>query len=250
MSVFTPGSGRLTLTRLEDRLAPAAGDLDPAFGSGGTAVVGLDPVRTYPLASTITDEFTDLAAQSDGRLVTSATISTVLQVMQGGTPIRVAYEKVVARFLPDGTPDPTFGAGGRVTLSSPADPDGWSGPAERGGIAVRPDGAVVVILQSRTGGVVYRLTPAGVPDPTFGAGGRVLLPAAGDFELRVAVAADGAVLVSAVDQGGVAVTRLTPAGEVDPAYGFGGTARLEAEPPGAGSTVDVLLLSDGQALVA
>src|SRR5438132_1479156 len=100
-----------------------------------------------------------------------------------------------------------------------------------------------------------RLTPAadGTPDPTFGpgasrfvtldpsfgTGGQVLVPRVpgtpgGFTPYRLAVLADGSVLVADVGQNRVDVTRLTPAGAIDTGYGSAGTATARSDPAGDG----------------
>ena len=72
---------RFLIEALEDRITPAAGDLDPAFGTTGMVHSAAGPVS-------------ELALVPDGRILS----------LQGTGS--------VARFRPDGNPDTTFGAGG------------------------------------------------------------------------------------------------------------------------------------------
>src|SRR5919204_627363 len=70
----------------------APGDPDPSY-SGGASVLAAGPVRAYALL-----------AQPDGKLV-------VCGVGTGGDGRRGA---AVARYLPDGSLDPSFGAAGKT----------------------------------------------------------------------------------------------------------------------------------------
>jgi uncharacterized delta-60 repeat protein len=75
----------------------------------------------------------------------------------------------VGRFLPDGSPDPSFGVGGVAQLD---EPDG--GGVYPGGIAVRPDGRILVgasfdySLQSGMWAGFIQLLPDGRLDTSFG----------------------------------------------------------------------------------
>src|SRR5437763_12174475 len=84
--------------------APAAlaapGDLDPTFGSGGEVVTPLDQGGV----------FDDVAFQPDGKVIAV-----------GYAGISGPHEFLVARYLPDGALDPSFGSGGVVTTGFGAD---------------------------------------------------------------------------------------------------------------------------------
>src|SRR5690606_28140736 len=104
-------------------------------------------------------------------------------------------------FLPDGSPDPAFGDGGLAL----ADVQGGSDYAY--GLAVQPDGAVVVTgYGGRAGGgagdlALVRFLPDGTLDDGFGDGGRVLLAlgvsASGN---ALALQPDGKILVLGTTQ--------------------------------------------------
>src|SRR4051812_43426309 len=88
----------LRLDRLEDRCTPTAGALDPTFGAGGVATTALSPGwdRAYAVA-----------VQPDGKILVGGEYN--------GNGSIGAGDFAVARYLPDGTLDTTFGTGGRVT---------------------------------------------------------------------------------------------------------------------------------------
>ncbi|MFC3742618.1 NHL repeat-containing protein [Paractinoplanes deccanensis] len=108
-----------------------------------------------------------LAARPDGRLLIAFRSATA----DGGDA------PVLARLLPDGTPDPTFGAGGVVRADV--------GTREFDlvtSLALAPDGKIVVAgstaywstLPEPTGDIMLaRFTESGALDPSFGTGGRV-----------------------------------------------------------------------------
>src|SRR5690242_20170094 len=81
------------LERLEDRLTPNAGDLDPTFGNGGTVTTDLNSGYDWAYA---------VAVQPDGKVVAA-----------GRTGVS-GFDIAVVRYNPDGSLDGTFGTGGKV----------------------------------------------------------------------------------------------------------------------------------------
>jgi uncharacterized delta-60 repeat protein len=166
----------------------------------------------------------------------------------------------LARLLPDGRLDPSFGVGGRVV--TPANPTGASGATARAtALALAADGSVVVAGPWGTpdpNGIspletyqVLRYTPDGVLDSAFGAGGRVT----GRFEESdgvVALALDraGGIVVGGAagqpraagepprgDDLDFALVRYRPDGSPDTAFGGGGTGRAGADLSGGGDDI-------------
>lgn len=152
----------------------ADGVLDPAFGAGGTVVTEFGGY-TEPLA---------MGLMPDGRIVVA-----------GGS----GGDLALARYLPDGTADHSFGAAGKVTTD-------LGGLEWIGALALQPDGKVVVsggmaILADRAPdliavrGVLYglaRYTSSGELDASFGTGGGRALDF---FPERLALQSDGKILV-------------------------------------------------------
>jgi uncharacterized delta-60 repeat protein len=93
---------RLAVEVLEQRALLAAGDLDWSFNKTGTAAVAFD--RGLSNADTAADS----AVDSLGRTVIVGTV----QIERAGDT-----EFGIARLLPDGTPDLTFGSKGRTIVS-------------------------------------------------------------------------------------------------------------------------------------
>jgi len=128
------------------------GDLDPSFGNGGK-------VRTS--LSRYDDSAGRIVVQDDGKIV------TVGVGARGGE-----RDLLLARFLPDGDLDTSFGSGGRVFF-------GFKKKTERGAaIALQPDGRIVVTAQVEKGEDTARMLVArflvdGSYDPSFGQKGRV-----------------------------------------------------------------------------
>jgi len=190
----------LALESLDTRVVPAAGDLDPGFGTAGGATLGGVPVA-------------DLAVQPDGKLVAVGTFGDDI---------------LVTRLNADGSLDTSFNGTGQRAID-------FGGVEIAQAVAVQVDGRIVVAGGADGPGgsdfAVARLNPDGTPDVSFnpGSGGRFLLDLGGtDFATAVVVQPDQGIVVAG--SGGAsadfAVVRLTPAGALDPTFnptfnGFG-----------------------------
>jgi hypothetical protein len=84
----------IRVERLEDRLAPAAGGVDPAFGTNGVASIGL------------LTNITDVLLQDDGKILAVGSVGS----SETGPP-RMADFGIV-RLNRNGTPDTSFGSDG------------------------------------------------------------------------------------------------------------------------------------------
>jgi uncharacterized delta-60 repeat protein len=135
-----------------------AGDLDPAFGNGGVVIV--PNLR----AEAPFDQATSVAIQPDGRILVAG--------QWGASSPGPTF--AILRFNADGSPDPTFGFEGTVSLSS-----GFAGGDEAHAIAIQPDGSIVVAGDFGSDGGLYRLQPNGDLDTTFGGTGAVVVAAGG-----------------------------------------------------------------------
>src|SRR3954447_26178367 len=153
------GGGRrraVTVEGFEPRRLLAAGALDPTFGGDGLAAV--DVLNK--------DDGADVVVQPDGKVVVAGS-ADVYETFPG--PFTGDF--AVARFTAAGEPDPTFGQGGAVRTDF--------GKQERGAaVLLQPDGKIVVGGSTGSGSVydfaLARYLPDGTPDPSFGAGGRVV----------------------------------------------------------------------------
>jgi uncharacterized delta-60 repeat protein len=126
------------------------GGIDPEFGGGDGEVTGVLGIGA---------EATDLTVDRRGR------VAFPLCAWEG--PARRL--PAVARLLPDGSPDPTFGEGGMAALPSGA---GWNCP-----YAVARDHRDRLVVGGNGDHrlVVTRLGEAGSPDPAFGDDGTASL---------------------------------------------------------------------------
>ena len=181
------------------RLLPD-GTPDPTFGDGG--VVRLDAGGTGGMSSAAA-----VLSLDDGRLVVVGT-ETVRPL--NGT----AYDLLrVARLLPDGTLDSTFGQGG---FAGDGGPSVWAAGHD---VLPTDDGGYLV---SASGFLFLKFDSNGMPDPTFGTDGRLEVPGAGTSDLTRLD--DGSILAG----GRGVVTRLRPDLTLDPGFGDGGAVRTQS----------------------
>jgi uncharacterized delta-60 repeat protein len=140
------------------------GRLNAHFGDGGTVQVTFNP---YIFGIRANDGF--VAVQPDGKILLVGTS------VQPGT---TSYDFAIARLLPDGELDRSFGVGGKLTTFSGA-PDTDMAPS--GGVVIQPDGKILVAGYTEDysaapffvdKGVVVRYNKDGSLDTTFGTGGR------------------------------------------------------------------------------
>jgi uncharacterized delta-60 repeat protein len=226
VSRISPGEGYFALARYNPN-----GSLDTTFGNGGmvlTAVfqhinearavtVGPDGqifaagyyfggnqnfqslVARYSTNGTLEDTFGDfqgfdlgtenilraVAIQPDGKIVTGGNFR------QSYSAPSSADAKVM-RFNPDGTLDSSFGASGRLIISSPT-----IGEAVNA-VAILPDGRIIAAGYSGQDFLVMRFNANGSFDTTFGgATGRVTTPIGIDSQANsVIVRPDGKILAS------------------------------------------------------
>lgn len=177
---------------------------DPSFGSGGMVQTDLSG----------NDLPADIAITRSGQIIVA-----------GSSDDGSGSDFAVVRYLPDGSPDPTFSADGQVLTDLGGDDSAHS-------VAIQRDGKIVVIGDSWTPGnirlAIVRYTPDGLLDPTFGEAGIVLtlFPGLYSFGTDVAIQRNGMIVVSGisiVDGEGerMAVARFAQDGSLDPTFGGG-----------------------------
>ncbi|HEX6843492.1 MAG TPA: hypothetical protein VF235_00105 [Actinomycetota bacterium] len=272
----------------------AAGDLDPTFGGDGVVTLEIgDPagaegaadlvvlgdgtifavgsagfethppvLRTYLLSPT-GEPLTPAGGigPRDGsalRAVARAPGGKVVAVGWAGT---FAYEGplirswfLVARFLPNGAPDPSFSGDGFALTAMGA------GDAFANDVAVRPDGRIVVTgAATRNGAGVFaaaRYTAAGALDPTFGTNGRSFVTfAAGNAEAEaVGIGPDGGVVIAGTSvlpsdgRPSFAVARLRSNGTLDARFSGDGRTIVTFSTRRA-TAHDVGVMADGRIVV-
>ncbi len=190
-----------------------AGMLDPSFGHGGK-VFGMAPKAVAH------SEFGAAELEGNGGLV----VELQREVVEREGDIRE-----IERRLPDGSLDPSFGKAGRVRV----------GPGR--GLAVRPDGSILVVSPNSCGskkGSLRLLDASGNPVSDFGEDG--CGPRLGFGIGYLDVASSGAIFVggaAVLDPGGTksiprfepVVAKLQPNGALDPSFGRNGVVRLQAD---------------------
>jgi uncharacterized delta-60 repeat protein len=136
-----PGSNRLrvaafgaavTVFLIAAVAGAARGDLDPSFGSGGKVTTDFGG---YDVASAV-------AIQADGKVVAAGFTDANVG---GGV-----FDFALARYNTDGSLDPSFGSGGKLTTDFGSFNDG----AEA--IAIQSDGKIVAAGSTKVGDVLGR----------------------------------------------------------------------------------------------
>jgi len=121
-----------------------------------------------------------LALQQDGKIV-----------LAGESTINGDRDFALARYNTNGTLDPSFGTGGRVTTTFGQNDVAFS-------VAVQPDGKIVTAGFALFKFALARYNSNGTLDPNFGTGGQVTTPIGGlnDAAERLALQGDGKIVVS------------------------------------------------------
>lgn len=181
----------------------ADGQLDPGFGTGGIVTIEGDDLRAYAGA---------LALQPDGKIVVAGGMY-VRDGLGGGFT-----ELMVVRLNANGTVDGSFGSGGRrLVLAADA----------ASGVAVDANNRIVVAcpLDGQFG--VYRFTPGGALDPTFGGYGWAQTPVGtAAFPSALLLQPDGRIVVAGTSTYGFGdnftLARYEDNGTLDAGFGSGG----------------------------
>jgi uncharacterized delta-60 repeat protein len=215
VSVVAPGFG---FSRENPDGSPDAG-----FGEGGRVVTDFGGGGLATAWS--------LAVDDQGRIVVAGTY------VRGG-PDRATRQDdlALARYLPDGGLDPSFGQGGTTVLDLASDSIDFVRS-----VLVAPDGRILVAAEAFRWELgddfaVAAFRPDGTLDPAFGQGGIALArpPAATAGEVgALALQPDGRILVAGTAIAPpftkvIALLRLDPDGAPDP--GFGTSGFVTADP--------------------
>jgi uncharacterized delta-60 repeat protein len=200
------------------------GTLDGKFGNHGT--------RTTDLSGSSSEGITDIALQSDGKIVAAGT--------------RAGGKIVVARYSTSGNLDKAFDGDGLVQLSGSDNPQ----------VAIQSDGKIDVAAFFSTQIGVLRLSTSGAIDKTFGTSGYAKpAGATGLGEVDDLKITNGKLLLvgDQADSSGARVVRLTSGGAQDSTFGSGGvaTAQLLSVGNGNGEVLDGFAIqSDGKLLLS
>lgn len=195
------------------------GSVDAGFGTAGQAITDLGR-----------DELArDVAIQADGKIVVVGHSSA---------------DVLVARYLANGQPDTTFGAGGAV-VTDLGGVDGWRG------VAVQADGKIVAAgFVDERDFALARYLSNGALDQTFGAGGIATTDVNGDEDwvFGIALQADGKIVAAGYAGSDVAVARYSTNGSLDATYAGDGTVTTDFGAIDVASAVAIQ--ADGKAVIA
>ena len=183
------------------------GTLDTSFGGGGVATTDLGGPD---------DQALDAALLADGGIVAVGRTDAL-------GILKTAFG--VVRYLPDGTPDPSFGAGGIVTTPF------FGKGAVADAVAVQPDGKIVVAgFADQASGfnsdfALARYDSDGTLDASFDGDGIVTTDLRGqdDNITGLVIQPDGKIVAVGTAGEDIALARYTTDGKLDPKFGNGGS---------------------------
>jgi uncharacterized delta-60 repeat protein len=178
------------------------GSLDSTFGNAGKVITDMS----------ISDIGKAIVTQPDGKIILAGSAKTGANV-----------DFAVLRFLPDGTPDSTFGNGGIVVTDIDGDDQLY-------GLVLQADGKILVAGSSLTSHFqLLRYLPDGTLDNSFGAGGITASNVAGYTSgicRALAIQNDGKIIlaggVNNVSNLDVAVLRFKTNGTPDSSFAVNG----------------------------
>lgn len=231
------------------------GALDTGFGAAGFAITNFLPTANDPGRK---DTLAALALLDDGRILVSGSM-TVEEAPNLTYP-------VLARYTPDGAPDPSFGSAGVVTFNTTTLPGAPANLARNVGltstasaIAVEPDGATDVGLSvygniSGYGVALLRLAPDGVPDASFATAGsrwEATETPQTMFELaQLSRSADGSLVALARTYDGMFwLARYTAQGQPDPDFATAGMLARATTSAGVRRALFMVRPADGSFLI-
>jgi len=253
---------------------PSAGAADPTFNGGAplgltftaqacdltsTGQTLLAGFKTSSSGSTIaileelnSDGSPDASFGSDGIVTDSATSAEVfygLTTLADGSIVVCGGSNAspfLARYNADGSPDMSFGTGGRVSLPA-IKGDFWSVTADANGNIVAVGDAGPVDEQQL---LVDRVTPSGAADPAFNQGQPLVFGTANYLTAlgNVAIDSNDDIVAAGLNGYALAVARITPMGVLDSSFGSGGVATVSQY--GQDFRVGLAIDSEGRILVA
>jgi uncharacterized delta-60 repeat protein len=135
----------------------ANGSLDTSFGSGGKVVTDFNG---------LSDRASAVLVQPDGKIVAAGNAAS-------GTVLLGELDFAVVRYLPDGTLDPAFGAGGKATLNIAGKSDFATTAVLQADGKILVAGRVFSDAGTEADIGVARFNTDGTADTTFGTNGKV-----------------------------------------------------------------------------
>ncbi|MUG95782.1 tandem-95 repeat protein [Scytonema sp. UIC 10036] len=177
------------------------GSLDTSFGNGGKVITPISSLGDWANCVTI---------QSDGKIVVGGYISNI-------STSHSDLDFALVRYNPNGTPDSSFGNGGKVVTSMTTDQDVIYS------IVIQPDSKIVVGGSAAGDFALSRYNPNGTLDTSFGMGGKVIT----DFGIErysgysIALQPDGKIVMAGSNRDFV-LARYNTNGTLDTSFGSSG----------------------------
>jgi uncharacterized delta-60 repeat protein len=178
----------------------AGGGLDPTFGDGGVVQTAFNGIPSRPFG---------IAVQANGKIVVAGLMGN--------------NNYALARYLPNGTPDATFGNSGTATLISGVN------DTQGADVVVQPDGKIILLASVVNRFQLFRAKADGTPDPTFGASGGIIIAQGNHGEERaggLTLQPDGKIIAGGYSYSrnnstifNPFIVRLNPDGYRDPTFG-------------------------------
>lgn len=238
-SPFLIVAAMLILAGARSGARAAVGDLDTSFGNGGMTTTDFSAHDDYGRG---------IAIQPDGKII-----------LVGQSGVYPLFHSTLLRFMPDGSFDESFGAGGSVVAELDSGGDALSA------IALQPDGKIVVagsLLHNNftLGFVVARFNADGSMDTTFGTGGKTTTTFGSNATgYALAIQPDGKIVIVGDSGTGYDITlrdftivRYNADGSLDQTFGAGGKiiTHFDGGYNTGSSAHTVGLQPDGKLLVA
>lgn len=257
------GDGKVTtdVGADQDRINAVALQADGkivAAGGSGLSVVDDPPLSQFILVRYNSNGSLDSTFDQDGKVITPIGVSSTANAMAiqpdnkilaaGITHPSEGYNPQFAlvRYRSNGSLDPNFGNGGKVTT------DFSSGTDSAQGVAILANGDIVAVGTSNDDFALARYRSNGSLNPNFGNGGKVTTDFNNgtDSAHGVAIQADGKIVVAGTSNDDFALARYdSDEGSLDPTFGNGGKVTTDFN-NGTDSARGVAIQADGKIVVA
>jgi uncharacterized delta-60 repeat protein len=239
----------LRLMSLESRDVPAiAGSLDPTFGSGGRLMSDFTPTDNPNPDFVSSDVAMDVAVQPDGKILVAGISYQAIDWQQ--------IDFALARYLPDGRLDDTFGINGQQLID-------FGGNDYCSGLTVLPDGKIVLAGYTEAGSngtedlVVAQLNSDGSLDVSFSGDGKQFIDFSGNERLGdhgLSIQPDGKIVVvgftsPGVTRSDIAVARLNADGSLDSTFNDNGKRTIDLDGDDFASGVAIQTINGTEKLV-
>ena len=198
------------------------GTLDTSFGLGGQTIIDFGS----------SDYARSVVLQPDGKIVVAGSSN---------------FDFALARHLPNGMLDSSFGYGGKIIMDL--------GSYDYAGSAtLQPDGKILVAGYSNFNFAVARFLPNGMLDTNFGSAGKAMTDLGStDSGESVILQPDGKILVAGFRYEDFALVRYLSDGTLDNSFGFSGRVMMDFGSTDRGESLalqpDGKILMTGSAIV-